>query len=342
MDYASNYFGKKLDELTYADIQAYFVDEKEETESIEFKSFPPGHGVIEKSLDGIKKGICAMLNSDGGIIIWGAPVGQDVPGKKEKIFKGNLAPVNQLIEKDKLINKISSAIIPLPVGVSVKILNNGADYVYVFEIQKSQYRPHQFQNLYYARLDGQSQPAPHYLIEALFRKISYPNLQGYIKLENLTHDGTYYYLDVSIFIFNVSELQNEEDVSFRLVCDHGIFTNAGVPDRQHMYSMNGHQLVHKGLINVLHFGQPNFHSERIIINPNELMKSNYRLGLFLTFGGKKSPLKISEYIIDLSRIDWNNAAKTPFESIKENQLSSEMRMTSGQTIEGQISSIVGR
>lgn len=342
MDYASNYFGKKLDDLTYADIQAYFIDEKEETGFIEFKSFPSGNGVIEKSLDGIKKGICAMLNSDGGIIIWGAPVGQDVPGKKEKVFIGNLAPINQLIEKDMLINKISSAIIPLPVGVSVKILNSGTDYVYVFEVQKSQYSPHQFQNLYYARLDGQSQPAPHYLIEALFKKISYPNLQGYIKLENLTHNGTYYFLDISIFIFNISELQNEEDVSFRLVCDYGVFANAGVPDRQHTYSMNGHQLVHKDLINVLHFGQPNLHSERIIINPNELMKNSYRLGLFLTFGGKKSPLKISEYTINLSNINWDNAANTPFESINENQLFSEMRVALGQTIEEQISSIIGR
>lgn len=161
-------------------------------------------------------------------------------------------------------------------------------------------------------------------------------------MENLTHNGTYYFLDISIFIFNVSELQNEEDVSFRLVCDYGVFENAGVSDRQYMYSMSGHQLVHKGLIGVLHFGQPNLHSERIIINPNELMKNNHRLGLFLTFGGKKSPLKISEYTINLSRIDWGNAANTPFESINENQLSSEMRMALGQTIEEQISGVIGR
>lgn len=196
MDYSSNFFGKKLEELTYADIVFFFNTDQDETDTIEFKSFNAAHGNIEASLDGIRKGISAMLNSNGGIIIWGAPEGRVIEGKKEKVFGGELSPVNVLIEKDRLINKISSSIIPLPVGVNVNILNDGENYIYIFEIQKSSYSPHQFKNVYYARLDGQSQPAPHYLVEALFRKITYPNIQGYIKLAEISHNGRSYFLDI--------------------------------------------------------------------------------------------------------------------------------------------------
>lgn len=311
---------------------------------IEFKSYNVAHGTVEKSLEGIKKGITAMLNSSGGIIIWGAPEGKQVAGKKEKVFSGVLSPVSELIEKDKLINKISSAITPLPVGVNVKILQDGASYVYLFEVQKSAYSPHQLNNLYYARLDGQSQPAPHYLIEALFRKISYPDLRGYLKLTNISHDGHNHYLDIAIYIFNVSELQNEEDVSFRLMCDNGIFVNSRNPALRHMYGFEGHQLIYKGLINVLHFGAPNEHIERIALDAAQLPRFGSKLNLYLNFGGRKSPLKSSDYVLDLRRIDFNNVANPNYliESMSENILASEERVKAGLTIEAQIASVVGR
>lgn len=102
MDYSSAFFGKKLDDLVYGDIVSFFAIEQDETDMIEFKSYNAAHGTVEKSLEGIKKGITAMLNSNGGIIIWGAPEGKSIAGKKEKVFSGALSAVSELIEKDKL------------------------------------------------------------------------------------------------------------------------------------------------------------------------------------------------------------------------------------------------
>ena len=347
MDYSNKFFGKKIDDLNYVDIQTFFTVDQDETDTIEFKSFNSAHGNIETSLDGIKKGITAMLNSNGGIILWGAPEGRAIPGKTEKVFGGALSPVNQLIEKDRLINKISSAIIPLPVGVNVKILNVGNDYVYIFEIQKSQYSPHQINNIYYVRLDGQSKPAPHYFIDALFKKISYPNIQGYIKLAQISTNGNLYFLDIEIYIFNVSELQNEEDVSFSLMSDAGFFAKSQDPNPnvKNMYSYSGHRLIHQNLIKVLSYGQPNQHFERIVINPHEaISKWGNKLNLMLDFGGKKSPRKSSNYIIDLVKIDWNkpNEPTYLFESMEENILLSDARKNKGLTTEQQISSVLGR
>jgi hypothetical protein len=342
MDYSSNFFGKKINDLSYADIESFFTEDQEENNLIEFKSFDSIHGNINESLDGVKRCICAMLNSDGGIIILGAPKGRKVDNKKEKVFKGVLCPVHQLIEKDRLINTISGSIIPLPVSVKVNILQNEGNYVYAFEVQKSEYSPHQFKNCYYARLDGQTQPAPHYLVEALFRKISYPNIKGYIGLNNIDINGNNYLLNISIYMFNVSELQNEEDVSYSLMCDCGIFANSRSPVLAPMYSHEGHRLIHLGLIKVLSYGQVDRHDEVIIINPYEISRNEHKLNLFLDFGGKKSPRKSSDYILDLNKMDLNNKDNPNylFDKMDENILMSEKR--TDLTSEQKISNVLGR
>lgn len=148
MDYSSSFLGKKLGELLFSDVVNFFNGGRDESDIIEFKSYNRVHGNIETSIGGLQKVVTAMLNSNGGIVIWGAPEGRKVEGRKEKVFEGQLSTVNQRFEKDFLINKISQSIIPLPVGINVKILNENDDYVYVFEIQRSLYSPHQYQNVY--------------------------------------------------------------------------------------------------------------------------------------------------------------------------------------------------
>ena len=111
MSYSKLYFGKELGELTYADIENFFIDEKDESNKIEYKSYhnPDEKNHTEKE-NGVIRAICALLNSEGGLVIWGAPIGQTVGGKKEKIFKGELSPVEKLIEKDSLINRVTDLI----------------------------------------------------------------------------------------------------------------------------------------------------------------------------------------------------------------------------------------
>lgn len=203
MDYSKIYFDKTINNLSFQDIVAFFIEPKEEYTKIEFKSFSAQYGNFNVNLEGVIRGICAMLNSEGGILIWGAPEGIVPTGQKEKIFQGNLTSVSDLKTKDWIINKISDSITPLPIGINVAILVENQNIVYVFEIQQSTYPPHQYKNTYYARLDGQTKPAPHYLIDALFKKITYPNIEGYISLDKISHNGSNYFW-IFQFSFSIS------------------------------------------------------------------------------------------------------------------------------------------
>ncbi|MFO7853314.1 MAG: AlbA family DNA-binding domain-containing protein [Bacteroidota bacterium] len=345
MNYSENYLGKSLTDLQYTDIETFFGEEQEETNRLEFKSYSVAHSNFNENIEGVIRGICAFLNSDGGLLIWGAPEGIKIVGRQEKVFLGELSPVPELKEKDWLINKISDSITPLPVGINIHTLEKNGSYVYVFEIQKSKYSPHQFKNTYFARLDGQNKPAPHYLIEALFKKITFPRIEGFIKPDKIFRDETNYYLDLTIFLFNFSELQNEEDVSFRLVCPQGIFTKSQIHQYQNMYSYGGHQLIHKELIKVLHFGWPNIHTERLKFIPDDLLDNHQnKVELLLSFGGKYSPLKSSDYKLNFANIDWNNQDDPNYliVELNENILLSELQRKLNKTREDTLKSLLKR
>lgn len=332
MNYSLNYFSKNLNNLEYPDILTYFTSEQEESTTIEFKSYSATYGNMRRNLEGVIRGICAFLNSEGGIIIWGAPEGTEVAGRQEKVFIGELSPVTELIEKDRLINIISDSIKPMPIGIDVKVISHEETYIYIFEVQKSNYSPHQYKDIYYARLDGQTKPAPNYLIEALYRKITYPNLEGFIRFDKISNDGTYYYLDTTIFIFNFTELQNEENVSYRLLCAQGIFTNSLTVIGRSSYTQNGHQFLNTDNIKILHAGTPDMHSERLRFNPYEVLNNNNIVDLVLTFGGKNSPMKLSFYKLDFGLIDWNNTDNPNYliSELSENELSSKRRQNTSK------------
>ncbi len=307
MDFSTAYFGKPLDNLEYNDIVNYFADPKQETETIELKSYHP-QSTFDKGLQGVIRGISAFLNSSGGLLIWGAPSGQKIQGQAEDVFVGNLSPVNELHGKDRLINKITSAIVPLPIGIKVNILESNGAYIYVFEVQPSTYKPHQFDTRYYVRLDGQTKPAPHYLVDALMKQVTYPNLNGVIKFHPMTIDNAAaYHLPITIGIFNFTEMQNEETVSFRLSCTGGYFQNGrstiqfNKTMQPAQYHMAGQELVYENFANVLHFGPPQLHKDHIVIDDHNRTLSNGILSLTLSFGGKKSPAKTSVYRLDFSR-----------------------------------------
>ena len=133
MDYSTIYFNKPLQLLEYQDIVNYFVETKEESTTIEFKAYSALYGNFTNNLEGVIKTICAYLNSEGGILIWGAPVGAFIEGQNVKSYQGVLSPLTEFKEKDWLINKISDSITPLPVGINVTVLQNEINYVYVFE-----------------------------------------------------------------------------------------------------------------------------------------------------------------------------------------------------------------
>lgn len=337
MDFSTAYFGKPLDNLEYNDIVNYFAEPKQETETIEFKSYHP-QAMFDKGLQGVIRGISAFLNSSGGILIWGAPNGQKVQGQAEDVFVGSLSPVTELQGKDRLINKISSAIVPLPVGIKVNILESNGTYIYVFEVQESIYKPHQYDTRYFVRLDGQTKPAPHYLVDALMKQVTYPNLNGVIKFHPMSYDDAgSHLLPITIGIFNFSELQNEEQISFRLLCIGGYFqrsrTARVIPSRPRAeYEMGGQELVYEGFADVLHFGTPRTYNDTLVVNRETLRENKSQLILLLSFGGRKSPAKTTSYTLDFGRqIIRPETPDMLISEAKENVLFSELHQKLNKT-----------
>lgn len=180
-----NLFDKEIHDLTISDIENFFYKEQVENDKLEFKSAVDGNSTtgrpqVKESevLKKIMNTICGFLNSEGGVLIWGAPEGQlPVAGGNEKIHKGNLTPVKMILEKDQLINKLSDIINPTPNKIRFNSFAVTQGYVYVFEVEKSEYAPHQIDGTYYLRLDAQTRPAPHQYVEALIKKARVANLE---------------------------------------------------------------------------------------------------------------------------------------------------------------------
>lgn len=299
------FLSKSFDDVTIEEVENYFNDVHEESNRIEYKSFSPG-GNIEGKLKPIISSICAFLNSEGGILIWGAPYGSNHPEGNGKIFTGQLTYVDEYIEKDKLINKISDSIYPMPVNIKVRILENSNRYIYLFNIQPSNIKPHQFENKYLIRLDGQTRPAPHYYIEALFKQIKYPQVEGYIKPNEVLvhHDGIEFRFDT--FIFNWSPLQNEKNVTIALYTSLGAFKGWNDPifNKYHVYGSNGHVSITRKLDDILFYGSPFCDSHSLIFRNLDWATGN-ELELILRFGGESSPQKESHYKIRFELVDKN-------------------------------------
>lgn len=315
MDYALQLFGKSFSELSYDDISAYFSSNKFETDIVEFKSVYNNN--IEDSLKSLTRAICAFCNSNGGVIVWGAPVGQKISGRKEKEFVGELTSIGVTIEKDALINKISTLITPLPNNIRCSILEKEGNRVCLFEIQRSEYAPHQYENVYYMRIDGQNRPAPHHYIEALFKQIRYPNIEGFIRIDSLpirrSKDGSVLRINFTIIIFNESAMQNEEGLFWRVNTNVGWFP----------LNNNLNTLLKRDAMAIFSYGEHYQYSAYIDVYVDELEKKDNRIRLTLIFGGRFSPIKRSDYLFklpspfstisDISFIDC-------FEEINENVL----------------------
>lgn len=304
-DYALTYFGKPLAELQYADIEHFFTNEHSESDQIEFKSFNP-NGPLESKLAGIIEGITAFLNSSGGLLIWGAPEGSKVAGRKEKVFVGALTKLPLAIEKDWLISKIADKIIPLPRGFRVQLIAGDDGQVAVFEIEESSYSPHQTDNRYYMRIDGQNKPAPHHYIEALFKKVAFPRLELYLE-EGEVHTVTraIHAVEVSFLFFNLSPYLNEEKLSFKIEVNLGYFADlepepgSSLPypiyrlDRKQCYNPVGVDIS-------LPYTVPFVVNEELRFREAELKQHLDRATITVVFSGKTAPPKFCRYYLKFS------------------------------------------
>jgi len=331
MDLCSPHFGKTIDKLTYADIEGYFKDERSETDQIEFKSFS---ATLAKGLDKIVLSTCAFLNSKGGIIIWGAP--QKAPDKET--YSGPLVPLTETLDIDRLISIISDRITALPRGIRPRFIEGPSkQYVCVIEIQESDYSPHRVskEHQYYMRIEAQTRIAPHHYVEALFRKIRYPNIEGYIKIvhaKHVKHNSVIRFdIAIQVQIHNWSPLQNAEEVFFRLSLDR-----ANLPDRSINFVSDPARVVH--------YGMP--HSRHIHINTDTELTQyhNYQFEIELMFGAKNSPAKVSMYTVSLDAIlkvtsDSYNAALV---DAQENVMFKDLQDKLGKNREAILMDTLGR
>lgn len=315
MNLSELYFNKPLNEVTEKDLTDFFTTERTENTSLEFKSYNP-NGNFDQKLSAIIEAICAFSNSEGGLLIWGAPQGKVIEGRKEKIFIGELTPItNQALEHDRLHSQLIDKITPIPAGVQIHIVSG--QYVIVY-VEKSQYPPHQYEGIYRMRLDGKTVAAPHHYVEAMFKQVRYPNIEGYLKfynngiINNVQHLGIpspAFKLQVHVFIINFSDFINEEQPNFSLVTKNGTFLG-----ERNLY--NGkHEYREKNFRDLLSSGEPISFAKEIMYSNNTQEDT-----LILSYYGKKSPMRRSQYVIDLSQVWGNSGGDIIISKVTLNQL----------------------
>ena len=300
-NFAQNIFGLPLSEVSAETLTAYFAEQRLETDTLEFKSFH-AQANFDALLSKISKTICGFLNGAGGLLIWGAPV-KTVVGEVD-YFLGELTQLSIQKSVDWFINKISSSVSPMPIGISIKIVNIEQSFVYLFEVQESKYKPHQVEHIYYIRLDGQTKPAPHYIVQALMRQITYPDLRATIRINRFVEHAGQRIAKLALAIFNFSQLQNEIDYNYIITLIGGsefLGWNANQYGNGIRFEMNGAQLLHQPISQPLHFGIPYTRSFQITIpaDVNELK-------FMLTFGGRFSPSKICLYTVNMNGVNVMN------------------------------------
>lgn len=330
MSYSKDHFGRDIFDLEYADLVNYFKVSNDETDRIEYKSYvihssdTGGHKEKEKS---VIKSVCGFLNSEGGLLIWGAPEGQkDLTDAAKTVFHGALTPFTENYDKDSFVRKVTDSITPSPRAIRFKQLDDGGGkYVYVIEVEKSEYSPHQYSNNYFMRIDGQTKIAPHHYIEALFKKISFPKLSSnfYISSPTVQYHATLenkleLVFTVNFAISNLSKMHNEHDIDCQLSISEGYFRGDKISKR---YLHTTPLKTYSPLKSILYYGAPVKESE-VATEFDVKYKNEYDFLFTLTFGGKSSPLMISKYAITISidihgnctvNEDWNQENKYFYE-----------------------------
>lgn len=299
-------FTKPLYTLELDDMSFFFAKEQKESNILEFKSYIdyPETGTTKSSRDKEKvsdiiKSICAFLNSDGGVLIWGAPKGKiNSESGKEKIFQGDLMPVDIKLELDQVINKITSQISPIPHSILFHPIAISEDkFVYIFEVRRSNYSPHQFRGTYYMRLDGSTYPAPHHYVEALMKKISYPRIEGYLSFGGIIEFSEYAGIPIQVSIHNLSKFIHEKNVQYRII---GTFCDiVEVENRLEYGTLNYSTDFSKDAKDVLHYNMPYFNN--FLLLTKRLLPGSKPIvaDIMLTIWGELSPVISCIYKLEI-------------------------------------------
>lgn len=324
--YSELLFGKPLTLLLYEDLVEYFRPAKLESNTLEFKSYVvKGEKGKEADKDrrerenAILKTICGFLNSEGGIIIWGTPEGVevDIEGVKDKEFYGELTPVPVNIPKDQFIARVVNSITPSPAGVLYHQIPCEGGFIYLFEAARSLFPPHQFQNIYYMRLDGHTRAAPHHYIEALMKQIKSADINGFIRNDNSIPSKTHGIVPFVLNVHNFSKYITGLNVSYTLISDYGLVFYEEEQDMD-VNKSQGRIDADVPIGKPLHYNMP-FSRTFYIALPEREGTGEFNVKL-ITYADN-SPAKISMYKYEVFRRTMSPTPQIRLKSKEENLLS---------------------
>ncbi|SRR5579862_23765 len=309
MKFSKLLFGKDLHDLSITDIESFFSEAKEESNILEFKSGRVReNGNIAENEKAVLRTICGFLNSEGGLLIWGSPVSSNEDGKD--ICVGSLEAVAVHYQKDQIMAMIANRVIPSPQGISFCALPSADKFVYLFDVPRSEYSPHQFQDKYFMRMDGQTKAAPHHYVEALFKKLSFPNLEAYLKLENYYHEyNDRAILDCSVVFRNQTPYQNDFNLHYRVFSSHGTIVRSADDYEEAAIQENPKNpgdYIKAKVADVIYYGNWIDDWFTIVLSRTMLHQANYHLHVRLQFGAKYSPMKICHYDIVIGETMMDN------------------------------------
>jgi len=293
------FFDKSLTSITLDDVKQYFQSPQNESNILEFKAFhshPAGSGKEQEEVKNILRSIPAFANSDGGLLIWGSPKGDVLPGKKEKVFQGALTLGDVLYEKDAFMSKMANRIMPAARDVLFHRVEDQGKYAYLLEIAPSEHAPHQFENVYYMRMDGQTLAAPHHYIEAMFKRVSFPKIEAYLRVDGYKLQEDRSVLWSTLIFRNQSRYQNDEQLLCRISTDHGRVQGLDHPGMYTEPFLRSASLYDPGVIAPnISYGNYLDHRFTITLSRSILQQMEYQIKTQVVFGARYAPMKINRY-----------------------------------------------
>ncbi len=206
INYCQKIFQKDIYSIDENDLKSFFSTPQLETSILEFKS-----GDVE--INKLYNEVCAFLNTEGGIIIVGAPKETKDSKTQSKFCQGELTYSN-FSGKSWLLQKLNSHIVPAPSNIKTHEIISEAGKIFVVEVQQSFTPPHQSgDGKYYIRLEEEAKPAPHGIVEALFFRRQKPKLLANFEVIPSKEDPHCHSL---IFHLGNHSLVNAERIFYRL------------------------------------------------------------------------------------------------------------------------------
>ena len=169
MSFIESIIGERPENIGITQVQSFFASNPRESQHLEFKS-----GDVE--LLKIQKEICAFLNSEGGLLVLGAP------REGDETFQPDL---NHFPDSNLLLNQIANGIDPTPPGIKIYQIAGDDGSIFLVEVPQSQTPPHQLSGsgVYYMREAAVSRPAKHHEVERLILQRRKASLDLKIEIE---------------------------------------------------------------------------------------------------------------------------------------------------------------